>query len=188
MSSSTNLQSRMEELEELTIDNRGQIGRRTGVPFVVFTYDPDDELSMESTIDGYVKKLQARGQTVELIDIRDVVFSILKDQRILDRVVDKEKSAPEELGEGLSTALLGGRTDSLGKIASTIIDRVEDVDTAVMYRTGILYPFAGVSSILMQLENEIDTPLVVFYPAIREGKSLRFLDKTEGTYYRARVI
>lgn len=188
MSSSTDLRSRMEELETLTIDKRDRIGRRTGVPFIVFTYDPDDELSMESTIEGYVNKLEARGQTVELIDIRDLVFNILQEQGILDRVIEKEKEAPEELGEGLSTALLGGRTDDRGKITSVIIDRIKDADTAVVYRTGILYPFSGVSSILMQLENAIETPFVVFYPAIKEGKSLRFLDKTEGTYYRARVI
>jgi hypothetical protein len=188
MSSSTNFRSRMEELEVLTIDNRDRIGRRTGVPFIVFTYDPDNEHSMENTIDGYVQKLEARGQTVELIDIRDLVFSILHEQGILERVIEKEKTAPDELGEGLSTALLGGRTDKHGKITAAIIERIDNADTVVVYRTGILYPFAGVSSILTQLENAIETPFVVFYPAVKEGKSLRFLDKTEGTYYRARVI
>jgi hypothetical protein len=178
----------MEELETLTIDKRERIGRRTGVPFIVFTYDPDDELSMVNTVEGYVDKLRTRGQTVELIDMRDLVFGILNDQGILDPVIEKEKTAPEELGEGLSTSLLGGRTDKQGEIASTIIDRIDGADTAVVYRMGILYPFAGLSSILMQLENAIETPFVVFYPAVQEGKSLRFLDKTEGTYYRAKVI
>jgi hypothetical protein len=178
----------MKELEALTIDNRDRIGRRTGVPFIIFTYDPDAELSIENTVTGYVKKLEARGQTVQLIDMRDIVFSILEEQGILDRVIGKEKTAPDELGEGLSSALLGGRTDKQGTVASAILDRVDGADTAVVFRTGILYPFAGVSSILMQLENAINTPFVVFYPAMKEGKSLRFLDKTEGTYYRARVI
>ncbi len=178
----------MKELEELTINRRDQIGRRTGVPFIVFTYNPGDELSIEGTIEGYVKKLEARGQSVALIDVRDLVFTTLENQRILDRVIKKEKSAPTELGEGLSTALLGGRTEAQGKIASQIISRARDVDTAIVYRTSILYPFAGVSSILMQLENVINTPIVVFYPANKDGKSLKFLNKTEGTYYRARVI
>ena len=188
MSSNTDRRSRMEELETLTIDDRDQVGRRTGVPFIIFTYDPGAELSMESTITGYVKKLEARGQTVQLIDIRDMVFSILKEQGILEYVVEKEKTRPDELREGLSSALLGGRTDKQGTITSAILERVDEADTAVVYRTGMLYPFAGVSSILMQLENAINTPFVVFYPAVKEGKSLRFLDKTEGTYYRARVI
>lgn len=188
MSSSSDLQTRMEELETVTIDRRERIGRRTGVPFIVFTYDPDAELSMENTVEGYVEKLRTRGQTVELIDMRDLVFSILDEQGILDRVIEKERTAEDELGEGLSTSLLGGRTDKKGEITSAIIDRIEGADTAVVYRMGILYPFAGISSILIQLENEIETPFVVFYPAVQEDKSLRFLDKTEGTYYRAKVI
>ncbi len=178
----------MEELESLTIDNRDRIGRRTGVPFIVFTYEPKSELAVEDTIQAYVKKLRNRGQSVELIDMRDLVFSILEEERILDAVTEKERTSERELKEGLSSVLLGGRTDEQGLIAETIKDRIADVDTAVVHRTGILYPFAGISSILMQLENEIETPFVVFYPAIRDDKSLRFLDKTEGAYYRARVI
>jgi len=57
-----------------------------------------------------------------------------------------------------------------------------------MYRCGILYPFSSISVILGQLENVVDTPLIVFYPAIKQGKDLRFLDETNGTYYRAKVI
>lgn len=185
---SSNLQARMTELESLTIDNRDRIGRRTGVPFIVFTYDPTAELSVDSSIQAYVKKLRNRGQVVELIDMRDLVFRILKEERILDAVIEKEQANEGELREGLSSVLLGGRTDEQGRIAETIKDRVSETDTVVIYRTGILYPFAGISSILMQLENEIETPVVVFYPATRDNKSLRFLDKTEGTYYRARVI
>jgi len=178
----------MEELESLTIDNRERIGRRTGVPFIVFTYDPKDELAVEETVDAYVKKLRNRGQSVEPIDMRDLVFSLLEEERILDAVIEKEQADESELSEGLSSVLLGGRTDEQGLIAETIKDRIGDVDTAIVYRTGILYPFAGISSILMQLENEIETPFVVFYPAIQDDKSLKFLDKTEGAYYRARVI
>ncbi|APX96813.1 hypothetical protein BB347_09375 [Natronorubrum daqingense] len=185
---SSKIQSRMEELESLTIDNRERIGRRTGVPFIVFTYDPKDELSVDDTVEAYVKKLRNRGQSVERIDMRDLVFTLLEEERILDAVIEKEQANEGELREGLSSVLLGGRTDEQGLIAETIKDRIDDVDTAVVYRTGVLYPFAGISSILMQLENEIETPFVVFYPAVKEDKSLKFLDKTEGTYYRARVI
>lgn len=188
MSSTPDVKSRIRELEELTIDDRAAIGRRTGVPFVIFPYDPTDELQIDERIDDYVQKLRARGQEVAVIDVRDLVFTLLDEEGILDGVVETERTNPDELGEGLSSVLLGGRTEDIGLLPRTISDRVADVDTGVVHRTGILYPFAGISTVLTQLENQVQTPLVVFYPATRSGKSLRFLDKTEGTYYRARMI
>ena len=38
----SDLQARLEEVERVVRDDRDEVGRRAGVPFLVFTYDPDN--------------------------------------------------------------------------------------------------------------------------------------------------
>jgi hypothetical protein len=103
-------------------------------------------------------------------------------------VIEVEKSRPDDLREGLNSAFFEEVGGEHGKLINTLLSDIEGNDVAVVYRCGVLYPFSSLSVILGQLENVVETPLVVFYPAVKENKSLRFLDETEGNYYRARVI
>ena len=185
---SSNRQQRLEELETLVLNNPQSIDNLSGVPFVVFPYDPDKELAVEDDIQSFVEKLVFNDRAVAQIDLRDTVFSILSEQQLLESVIDVEKNRPEELREGLNAAFFEEFGESRGELIDRLVTQIEEADVAVIYRCGILYPFSSISVILGQLENVVKTPVIIFYPAIKENKNLRFLDETEGHYYRAKVI
>ena len=184
----SDFQDRLEEVERLIRDDRDEVGKRAGVPFIVFTYDPADEIEVDEEIRNLIDKLEYHDQTVAGIDIRDLVFTILDDRGILERVIDLERRDRDQLLDGLKSSLLDD--GEMGKLASAIAKRAEEADTVIIYRMGILYPFASASTLMGQLETNTpdDTPIVFSYPAKVDDKSLRFLDESEGTYYRAKVI
>jgi hypothetical protein len=184
----SDFQTRLEEVERLVREDREEVGKRAGVPFIVFTYDPADEIDVDGEIRSLIEKLEYHDQAVAAIDMRDLVFSVLEERGILDNVIDLERRDREQLLSGLKSSLLDD--GEMGQLASAIATQAEDADTVVVYRMGILYPFASASTLMGQLETNTpdDTPIVFCYPATVDDKSLRFLDESEGTYYRAKVI
>lgn len=181
-------QDRLEEVERLVRDDRDEVGRRSGVPFIVFTYDPTEEIEVDREIRNLIEKLEYHDQTVAGVDMRDLVFTVLEERDILENVIDLERRDREQLLDGLKSSLLDD--GEIGKLPRVIAKRAEESDTVIVYRMGILYPFASASTLMGQLETNTpyDTPIVFCYPAKVEDKSLRFLDESEGTYYRGRVI
>lgn len=185
------LQQRIGEVEDLVLRNREKVGKRAGVPFILFTYPPEKELTADEEIRGFIDKLEFNGQMVEAIDLRSTVFEILEERQILDDVIEVERSDRDHLREGLKSSLIDS-SSGMGALASRIATAAENdtTDVVVVYRMGILYPFASASTLMAQLEGgiPIDTPIVFCYPATVEDNTLRFLDEREGTYYRARVF
>ena len=184
----SDFQTRLEEVERLVREDREEVGKRAGVPFIVFTYDPADEIEVDEEIRSLIEKLEYHDQTVAGIDMRDLVFSVLEERGILDNVIDLERRDREQLLSGLKSSLLDD--GEMGQLASAIATQAEDAETVIVYRMGILYPFASASTLMGQLETNTpdETPIVFCYPATVDDKSLRFLDESEGTYYRAKVI
>lgn len=181
-------QDKLEEVERLVRDDRDEVGKRAGVPFIVLTYDPSDEIEVDESIRNLIEKLEYNDLDVAGVDMRDLVFSALEERGILENVVDLERRDRDQLLEGLKSSLLDD--EGMGLLASKIASRAEEADTVIVYRMGILYPFASASTLMGQLEMNTpdETPIVFCYPAKVDDKSLRFLDESEGTYYRARVI
>lgn len=185
---SSNYRERMEELESLVLEKRHTIDNLSGVPFVVFPYPPEKELAVEDEVESFIEKLDFNELSVASIDLRDLIFTILQEENLLEPVIEVEKNNPEDLREGLNSAFFEEYEQSRGKLIDALVEGIEGQDVAVIYRCGILYPFSSLSVILGQLENVVETPLIVFYPAVKEDKNVRFLDETEGQYYRAKVI
>lgn len=179
---------RLEEVERLVREDRSEVGKRAGVPFLVFTYDPADEIEVDREVRNLIEKLEFHDQNVADIDMRELVFSILEDRGILDNVIELERRDRDQLLDGLRSSLLDDA--DMGQLASAIATRADEADTVIVYRMGILYPFASASTLMGQLEMNTPsgTPIVFCYPASIEDKSLRFLDESKGTYYHAKVI
>lgn len=185
---SSEYRERLTELEALVLERPHTIDNLNGVPFVVFPYDPKKELSREDDIRAFIEKLRFNDLDVAEIDLRNTVFTILTEENLLENVIAVERNRPDELREGLNAAFFEEYSDNHGELIERLINRIDGSDAAVIYRCGVLYPFSSLSVVLGQLENLVETPVVVFYPAVKENKNLRFLDETEGHYYRARVI
>jgi len=69
---SSNVRERIDELETLVLDKPHTIDSLSGVPFVVFPYDPEKELSVEDDIDDFVEKLEFND-----LSLRESTFEIL---------------------------------------------------------------------------------------------------------------
>lgn len=184
----SDVQQRLEEVERLVLEDRDEVGKRAGVPFIVFTYDPTDELAVDEEIRNFIEKLEYHEQDVAAVDTRELVFTILEDRGILDNVIDLEHRDRDRLLEGLKSSLLD--VGDMGELASRIAAHAEQAETVVVHRMGILYPFASGSTLMGQLEGNTpsETPIVFCYPASVDDNTLKFLGESEGTYYRAKVI
>jgi hypothetical protein len=178
----------MDELKTLLLEERESIGDLSGVPFVVFPYDPNKELKMENEhIDWLLEKLEFEDVEVAKVDMRDHFFSLLEKKGRLDRAIEVEKErGTEEVSESLN-GLLYEEVDGKGALIQELLEEIEGCEVAVIYRTGILYPFTSISVIFQRLENVVEVPIVVFYPADNED-GVRFMGETESSYYREKVI
>lgn len=182
------IQERLADVEHLVRENPEEVNKRAGVPFVVFTYDPDDGLEVDAEIRNLIEKLEYNQQEVAAIDMRALVFSVLEERDILENVMELERRDEDRLLEGLKSSLLDG--DGMGELAARIAEHAAAAETVVIYRMGILFPFASASTLMGQLEGNTpaETPIVFCYPASIDDNTLRFLDESVGTYYRAKVI
>jgi len=182
------IDNRIKKLETLLLERPHAIRKLSGVPFIIFPYPPNNELSMIGKIEQLVERLEYNDKKVADLDARDLIFNILKEKGILESVIEVEKEGEDELGAGLKSAFFEESSKGLGSLPERIIELTDDNDIIVLHHLGILYPFSSLSVLFSNLENKIDTPFVAFYPASKEGKTLKFLDETEGSYYRAKVI
>lgn len=179
---------RKDKLQELLLERPHSIRKLSGVPFIVFPYPPTDELEMIEEIEQFVDKLDFEGKDVADLDMRDLIYQILEEKGILDSVIEVEKDDDEELGSGLKSVMFEEVDKELGALPQKILNEIHDSEIAVIHHLGILYPFSSLSVIFSNLENKVDIPFVAFYPAEKEDKTLKFLNETEGSYYRAKVI
>lgn len=185
---SSELEDRINELEDLVLNRFHEIGKRTGVPFVIFHYPPSSELNMREKIDSFVDRLEYEDIEVLKIDLRELFFSILEEKGLIESVIDVEKEEKDDLMDALRPVFFEGVGEKLGDLPQSIIDMKEEGDIIILYDLGILYPLSSLSTIFTNLENKIDKPVIAFYPSEKEGKKLKFLDETEGSYYRAKVV
>lgn len=168
----------------------------TGVPFFVYLYDPADEIQCLRNCEKLASALDREG-TVQTVYLGQLLAHVLRntlylsdggrqaEERSPERIV-QELSRPQGLPAMLTSALLDGVDDLVWPLRGGTQDQV-----AVILRTGAMYPFAHVSQLLNGLENHTSWTVVVAFPGSRHPKrpdSLRFLNETEGSYYRARVI
>jgi hypothetical protein len=102
----SDLQERLEEVERLVRDDRDEVGKRAGVPFIVLTYDPDNEIKVDREVRNLIEKLEFHDQDVAGLDMRELVFTTFENRGILDNVIGLERRDRDQLLEGLKSSLL----------------------------------------------------------------------------------
>jgi hypothetical protein len=98
----------------------------------------------------------------------------------------RELSRPEGLPAKVTTALLDGVDGLCEELRGGSQERC-----VFLLRAGALYPFVHVSQLLDRLENQTSWTVVVPFPGSHNParpETLRFLNETDGPYYRARII
>ncbi len=155
------------------------------VPYYIFPYDPSLELRCLTECQALCHRLKAKGYSAEMVSLAAWLVDALDrlgclddgflNHEVADRAMiqqDIQRELPKLLSERL-WAELGDKPLSF---------------CAVLVRLGSLFPFVHISTLLSAVEGHVGCTLVVPYPGSVDGGVLRFLNETEGRYYRAEVI
>lgn len=168
-----------------------------GVPFFVFVYEPSEERRCLRDFEALARALQGAGFQVQLVYLGLLLARVLEgtlylgeagrraEARSRDRLL-RELARPN----GLPTRITGALLDGLEGVCEPLRGGSQE-RCAILLRAGALFPFVHVSQILDALENRTGWTLVVPFPGSRHPErpeTLRFLNETEGPYYRARII
>jgi len=178
------LRDKFDELAELLLTHRDSLAQGTGVPFVRLLYHPDEELEARELTKLLTKKLAKAGYAPVEIRCGETPFKYYQQKNLLELRLKTAEDHPAQA------------TDEMGKHAeenllAEIIRQAEsanDKTIILLTETGLLYPFAQLSGILLGCENKVHVPLVVLYPATVEEGNVLFMGKREPGYYRTRDI
>lgn len=181
------LRPKFNELEELLLGQRNLIGLHSGVPFLLMVYPPDHESILGYHADNLAEKLRARGVPVLECELNTFIFDYYKSQGHLEKLFELDRDPSQR--QNLRRMIAGVYERKLVEWMLGEAKRAEP--NGVIFLTGVagLYPFARISNLLADLENQVKIPLVVFYPGRERDGNLYFLDSDEAHRgYRARII
>lgn len=178
------LRDKFEELAELLITNRDNLAQGTGVPFVRLLYHPDEELEARELTRLLEQKLKKAGFSSVEIRCGEYPYKYYQERNLLELRMKTAKEHPSEAANEM-----GKHAEE--DLLKEIIRQAEAADNKtiiLLTETGLLYPFAGLSGILLGCENKVLVPLVVLYPATVEDGNVLFMGKRNPGYYRTRDI
>jgi len=168
-----------------------------GVPFFVYVYDPREETRCLRHMTAAARALGAGGRHVQVVYLGQVLAHVLRQTLYLSEAgkraeardrpgLLRELSRPEGLPARMTTALLEGVDGVCEELRGG-----SQGQCVFLLRAGALYPFVHVSQLLDGLENQTSWTVVVPFPGSHnpaKPEALRFLNETDGPYYRARII
>lgn len=183
-----NLDERLNRiLEKVTSDDfLGGQGLGNEVPFYAFDYLPQDEEKVrEHTrfLQGAIVKRRPELK-VAFINLFELMIDMLKKRGKLDLSIEMQaKKGDEYMLKALKAPL------DAGKVAKELVDRYppSELDLLVINGVGSVYPLIRTHNLLNNLQPLMGaTPLVVFYPGLYDGQSLKLFGQMgEKPYYRA---
>jgi len=174
-------------LEKVTSDDfLGGQGLGNEVPFYAFDYLPQDEEKVrEHTrfLQGAIVKRRPELR-VAFINLFELMIDMLKKRGKLDLSIEMQaKKGDDYMLKALKAPL------DAGKVAKELVDRYtpSEFDLLVINGVGSAYPLIRTHNLLNNLQPLMgETPLVVFYPGLYDGQSLKLFGQMgEKPYYRA---
>ena len=156
------------------------------IPFYAFDYPPDRELEVREHIAFLLAQIPKRRPALRFVHVNlfDLIIRHLKDRGFYDKALDLQKNKGDEaLLKALAAPL------DAGKLANVFADAVrpEEQDLVLVSGVGSAYPLLRTHNLLNNLHHRMgSTPLVLFYPGVYDGQSLRLFGTLEDKpYYRA---
>ena len=174
-------------LDKLTSDDfLGGQGLGNEVPLYAFDYPPQDEVKVREHVrflEGAISKRRPELK-VAFINLFDLMLDMLKGRNKLDQSIEMQaKKGDEYLLKALKAPL------DAGKVAKELIDRYPPREFGLLVISGVgsAYPLIRTHNLLNNLQPFMgQTPLVVFYPGLYDGQSLKLFGQLgEKPYYRA---
>ena len=156
------------------------------IPFYAFDYPPERELQVRDHLDFLVAQIPKHrpGLRFYHINLFDLIIRQLKNRGFYDKaLVLQRKKGDEALLKALAAPL------DATKLAQVFADEVkpEEQDLVLVSGVGSAYPLLRTHNLLYNLHHRMgSTPLVLFYPGVYDGQSLRLFGiLPDKPYYRA---
>jgi hypothetical protein len=163
-------------------------GRGLGneIPFYAFDYPPEQELAVRAHIRFLLEQIPKRRPDLRVahVNLFELIIRHLKERGFYDKALALHRQKGDEaLRKALAAPL------DAAKLAAVLVDQVEPASQDLVLVSGIgsAYPLLRTHNLLNNLHHHMSsTPLVLFYPGVYDGQSLRlFGTLPDKPYYRA---
>ncbi len=156
------------------------------IPFYAFDYPPERELEVREHVAFLLAQIPKRRPELRFVHVNlfDLIIGHLKDRGFYEKALDlQKKKGDEALLKALAAPL------DAGKLAAVFADTVKpaEQDLVLVSGVGSAYPLLRTHNLLNNLHHRMcSTPLVLFYPGVYDGQSLRLFGiLPDKPYYRA---
>ena len=184
----SDLNDRLNKILDRVTSDEFLSGRGLGneIPFYAFDYPPEDELVVREHVSFLIKQIPKKRSELRIkhINLLQLVVDHLRDRNLYDKALQIQKAK----GDVALLKILKSPLHAT-KIAKVFVSEAEPKQHDMVFVTGVgsAYPMLRTHSLLNNLHTYMgSTPLVLFYPGVYDGQSLRlFGEMKEKPYYRA---
>ena len=157
------------------------------IGFWIFDYPPEREMEMRDFLTRTVLPSLNKAQPpirVAAINLFDLVIQLLEERKLLDKAIEMQRSKGNESVMAALRPVL--KEDKLAQKVVDLVD-LDNIDVCILSGVSSAFPMLRTHTLLSALHPLMgSTPLLMFYPGVYDGYSLRLFNKlSEDHYYRA---
>ena len=154
-------------------------------PFFIYSFDPGSQDLITSETIRIKKRIEQSGNSVLIINLYNLVISMLKERNMLDKVLNKEVSlSKDKLLKTLQNVL-----DVETKIMPEIEKLIKNNTSSMVFIEGVgeVFPYIRSHTIINNLQKVIlDRPTLMFFPGNFDGHKLSLFNRVhDDNHYRA---
>lgn len=155
---------------------------RTGVPFIVLLYPPEEEIEVRRRITTLTRKLESQKWEIQYFEPEPLLFDFLESKGKNKDAFETERKDHKQLRSNIAADLYIKRLTEMGKL--------HGVKRAIFIRrAGGFYPHVNIHSLQERLVNNVKVTTVFFIPAVEtEGNDYLFMGKERTPKYRGHYI
>lgn len=185
---STDFTRRLDQILGRIISDDFLHGRGLGneIPFYAFDYPPAQELVMREHIAFLLTQIRKHRPNLRCahVNLFDLIIRTLRERGFYEKALKLQRQKGDEaLLKALAAPL------DAAKLAAVLADEVDppSQDMVLVSGIGSAYPLLRTHNLLNNLHHRMgNTPLVLFYPGVYDGQSLRLFGTLQDKpYYRA---
>lgn len=163
-------------------------GRGLGneIPFYAFDYPPEQEPAVREHIAFLLQQLPKQRPDLRVghVNLFQLIVDTLKTRNFYAKALNMQRAK----GDAAVLKALAAPLDA-GKLAAALIEQADPAtkDLVLVSGVGSAYPLLRTHHLLNNLHAGMgSTPLVLFYPGVYDGQSLRLFGRLQDKpYYRA---
>ncbi len=184
----TQLKDRSNKILDRVTSDDFLSGRGLGneIPFYAFDYPAEDELLIREHIEFLLSQLPKKRPDLRFrhINLLELVVKHLKERNLYDKAIGLQKKK----GDAAALKALKAPLDA-EKIAHVFAEvaQLDQQDLVLVSGVGSTFPLLRTHNLLNNLQSLMhQTPLILFYPGMYDGQSLRLFGVLKDKpYYRA---